>query len=119
MKQPLQYVVRVAIPVVAVAMLVALLPAPGQVPGKLPVIDKNEQQPYTEKVKGDPKTEAKEMETKFDMVPIPGGVFMMGSPSTEPGRNADEGPQHPVKIRPFWMAKCEITWDEFEIYQKE
>jgi formylglycine-generating enzyme required for sulfatase activity len=119
MIQPLQYVLRVGIPVVAGALLVALLPAIGQVPDKLPLVEKNEQQPYTEKVKGDPNSEAKTLDAKFDMVPIPGGVYMMGSPSTEAGRNADEGPQHPVKIRPFWMAKCEVTWDEFEIYQKE
>ena len=29
----------------------------------------------------------------FDMVPIPGGKFMMGSPAGEKGRKADEWPQ--------------------------
>jgi formylglycine-generating enzyme required for sulfatase activity len=53
---------------------------------------------------------------KFDLVPIPGGTFLMGSPENEKGRNADEGPQHPVTIRPFWMGKCEVTWDEFDLY---
>src|SRR5262249_13756101 len=43
----------------------------------------------------------------FDMVAIPGGTFVMGSPAGEKGRNPDEGPQHPVQIRPFWMGKCE------------
>src|SRR5687767_15172252 len=33
---------------------------------------------------------------KFDMVPVPGGTFLMGSPETEKGRSPDEGPQHPV-----------------------
>lgn len=119
MTKPLQYVLRVGVPVGLMVLVVALLPAPGQVPDKLPLVEKNEQKPYTEQLKGDPKTEAKTLEAKFDMVPIPGGVYMMGSPGAEPGRNPDEGPQHPVKIRPFWMAKCEITWDEFEMYQKE
>jgi formylglycine-generating enzyme required for sulfatase activity len=58
-------------------------------------------------------------EVKFDMVPIPGGTFVMGSPPTEKGRSADEGPQHPVRIEPFWMGKCEVTWDEYDAYRKE
>lgn len=58
-------------------------------------------------------------EVTFDMVPIPGGTFVMGSPDNEKGRNADEGPQHPVAIRPFWMGKCEVAWDEFDLYRKE
>jgi len=56
---------------------------------------------------------------KFDMVAIPGGTFVMGSPESEGGRAADEGPQHPVAIRPFWMGKCEVTWDEYDLYWKK
>jgi formylglycine-generating enzyme required for sulfatase activity len=52
----------------------------------------------------------------FDMVPIPGGTFVMGSPEDEPDRNEDEGPQRKVKIDPFWMGKHEVTWEEFEIW---
>jgi sulfatase modifying factor 1 len=51
---------------------------------------------------------------KFDMIAIPGGNFNMGSPPTEVGRRPDEGPQHRVKISPFWMGKYEVTWDFFE-----
>jgi len=51
---------------------------------------------------------------KFDMIAIPGGSFNMGSPLTEVGRRPDEGPQHQVKISPFWMGKHEVTWDFFE-----
>ena len=50
---------------------------------------------------------------KFDLVPIPGGEFTMGSPEGEAGRLGNEGPQHPVEISPFWMGKCEVTWDEY------
>src|SRR5262249_42350627 len=64
--------------------------------------------PYTEKIAG--------TEVKFDMVPIPGGTFTMGSPSSEKDRQADEGPQHEVKIAPFWMGRCEVTWDEFDLF---
>src|SRR5690349_3705935 len=43
---------------------------------------------------------------RFAMVGIPGGTYPMGSPKDEKGRRDDEGPQHPVTIRPFWMGKC-------------
>ncbi|MEO7677541.1 MAG: SUMF1/EgtB/PvdO family nonheme iron enzyme [Verrucomicrobiota bacterium] len=52
----------------------------------------------------------------FDMMPIPGGEFSMGSPDAEPGRKPDEGPQHKAKLDPFWMGKCEVTWDEYELF---
>lgn len=51
---------------------------------------------------------------KYTMVPIQGGSFTMGSPESETGRNADEGPQHTVQIDPFWMGKFEVTWNEYE-----
>jgi len=50
---------------------------------------------------------------KFDLVPIPGGTFKIGSPETEKNRKATEGPQQEVKISPFWMGKLEVTWDEY------
>lgn len=49
----------------------------------------------------------------FTMIPIPGGKFRMGSPDSETGRSADEGPQVEVEVEPFWMAKCEVTWGEY------
>ena len=55
-------------------------------------------------------------EISFSMVPIPGGEFLMGSPAGEVGRLDDEGPQHKVKLEPFWMGKTEVTWDEFELW---
>ena len=54
---------------------------------------------------------------KFDMVTIPGGEFLMGSPVGEAGRKADEGPQKKVKISPFWMGKTEVGWAEYELFQ--
>ena len=47
----------------------------------------------------------------YNMVPIPGGEFLMGSPATEKNRKEDEGPQVKVTIEPFWMGAHEITWD--------
>ena len=43
------------------------------------------------------------------MAPIPGGEFVMGSPELEKAHKPDEGPQHKVKVAPFWMGQCEIT----------
>ncbi len=51
---------------------------------------------------------------KYDMVPIKGGEFMMGSPEDEEGRFDDEGPQHKVAVEPFWMGKYEVSWNMYE-----
>src|SRR5271169_673486 len=58
-------------------------------------------------------------EVKFEMVPIPAGTFVMGSPASEPHRSADEGPQHPVAINAFWMGKAEVTWEEYDKFAFE
>lgn len=52
----------------------------------------------------------------YEMVPVPGGEFVMGSPATEAGRNPDEGPQRKLKVEPFWMGKYEVTWDEYRLF---
>jgi formylglycine-generating enzyme required for sulfatase activity len=43
----------------------------------------------------------------------------MGSPDTEPGHKADEGPQRKVKVRPFFLAKFEMSWDQYYAYWKD
>jgi formylglycine-generating enzyme required for sulfatase activity len=50
----------------------------------------------------------------YQMVAIPGGEILMGSPESEPHRQASEGPQVKVTISPFWIGKFEVTWDEYE-----
>lgn len=47
------------------------------------------------------------------MVVIPAGRFMMGSPDGEIGSNADEGPQHPVRVESFLMGQTEVTVAQF------
>ena len=42
---------------------------------------------------------------KLEMVYIPGGTFLMGSPDTEAKRFDDEGPQHKVTLKPFYMSQ--------------
>ncbi len=54
----------------------------------------------------------------FEMLPIKGGEFLMGSPDSEKGRLDDEGPQHRISVNSFWMGKCEVTWDEYDQYWK-
>src|SRR5262245_61228772 len=70
---------------------------------RLPQIDRLTHASYSEEIPGS--------QVKFDMIAIPGGSYLMGSPLVEPGRSKDEGPRHPVSVRPFWMGKCEVTWD--------
>jgi formylglycine-generating enzyme required for sulfatase activity len=64
--------------------------------------------PYTEKIPG--------ADVSFEMIPIPGGEFLMGSPAGEAGRGEDEGPQVRVKVDPFWIGKCEVTWGEYHAF---
>jgi formylglycine-generating enzyme required for sulfatase activity len=63
---------------------------------------------YTQKIGGSSQV--------YDMIAVPGGEFLMGSPATEKGRRVDEGPQHKVKIDPFWIGKYEVIWDIYDLY---
>jgi formylglycine-generating enzyme required for sulfatase activity len=55
-----------------------------------------------------------------EMVAIPPGAFVMGSPETEPGREANEGPQRRVTIgKSFALAKYETTKGEFAAFVRE
>ncbi|MEM9463347.1 MAG: SUMF1/EgtB/PvdO family nonheme iron enzyme [Myxococcota bacterium] len=51
-----------------------------------------------------------------ELVLIPGGTFMMGSPEGELGRYDDEGPQHAVTLAPFYMARTELTNAQYARY---
>lgn len=68
----------------------------------------SDMKPYTNTIPG--------TRISYVMVPIPGGEYSMGTPDSEANRNADEGPQHKVKIEPFWMGRCEVTWNEYELF---
>jgi formylglycine-generating enzyme required for sulfatase activity/serine/threonine protein kinase len=48
------------------------------------------------------------------MVVIPAGRFLMGSPVSEAGRSADEGPQHWVTVERFALAQVEVTFDQYD-----
>lgn len=50
-----------------------------------------------------------------EMVAIPPGQFLMGSPDKEPGRIADESPRHKVTLaRTFAVGRFETTFDEWD-----
>jgi len=66
--------------------------------------------PYTTKIPG--------TDVTFEMIPVQGGTFKMGSPESEEDREDCEGPQFTVKVDPFWMGKCEVTWAEYKEYLK-
>ena len=84
----------------------AWIPRPAvEIPGAT-AADPALMQRYTEQIVG--------TGVKFEMVPVPGGRFRMGSPKGEPGRADDEGPVHEVLIDPLWMEVHEVTWDEYD-----
>jgi len=50
-----------------------------------------------------------------DMIVVPAGEFMMGSPPSERGRNPDEGPQRKVTFtQPFAAGKYEVTFAQWD-----
>ena len=67
-----------------------------------------EGKPYTQKIPG--------TDVSFNLAPIPGGTFTMGSPEAEKKRKADEGPQFTVAVDPFWMGTCEVTQAEYSLF---
>jgi formylglycine-generating enzyme required for sulfatase activity len=93
----------------AVPLAAALAaPAPAPPPPTRPRVEPAAHRSYTETLP--------ESRVRFDLVAVPGGVFWRGSFPGERGRAGDEGPRHPVCIRPFWMGRTEVTWDEFDQY---
>ncbi len=73
--------------------------------GRFVKIDGGYMVPYTVTIPG--------TDVTFEMEPIPGGKFKMGSPDNQSGHKADEGPQFEVDVAPFWMGKFEVTWSEY------
>ena len=54
-------------------------------------------------------TEAIGFGAELDMVSIPAGSFTMGSPTDEPERLPDEGPQHQVALASFFIGSLPVT----------
>ena len=53
-------------------------------------------------------------ETCPEMIAIPSGRFIMGSPHSEAGRNRNEGPQRWVAVEAFALGKYEVTFAEWD-----
>ena len=49
----------------------------------------------------------------LDMVLIPAGSFLMGSPDDELERSESETPQHPVTVKTFFMGKYPVTQSQW------
>jgi len=54
----------------------------------------------------------------IDMINIPGGFFLMGSPKEEKDSLNIERPQHSVCIPSFWMSKYPITQEQWTVIMK-
>jgi sulfatase modifying factor 1 len=54
----------------------------------------------------------------FEMIPVPGGTFKLGSPEDEEDRGDDEGPQVTVIVDPMWVAKTEVNWEQYKEFMQ-
>ena len=54
-----------------------------------------------------------------EMVSIPGGSLVLGSPKTEPDRDQMEGPQVKVTIKPFALGRYLVTRAEYAAFARE
>ena len=55
-----------------------------------------------------------------EMVVVPAGLFMMGSPTHEAKRDDSEGPRHRVTVpKPFAVGKYEVTFAEWDACVKD
>jgi formylglycine-generating enzyme required for sulfatase activity len=50
----------------------------------------------------------------LEMVKIPGGRFLMGSPEMEAKRDDNESRQHDVDVPEFWMGKYVVTQQQWQ-----
>ena len=52
---------------------------------------------------------------EIEMIAIPAGTFMMGSPDDELERSSSEAPQHEVNVAAFFMEKYPITQAQWRV----
>ena len=55
---------------------------------------------------------------QLDMMLIPGGTFIMGSPKEEEDSRDSERPQHEVTIEPFWLGQYQVTQAQWKFVAK-
>jgi formylglycine-generating enzyme len=71
----------------------------------------NEFAPFSETIPGTP--------ISFKMLPVQGGRFTIGSPTNEPGRSDNEGPQREVELSPFFMSEIQVSWETYLAFFRE
>ena len=54
-----------------------------------------------------------------EMVALPGGSFLMGSPEDQPFRDKDEGPVHRIELTSFAVSKYEVTFRQYETFVRK
>ncbi len=101
---------RVVTYLALLAISILACQSPKDVEGK----DSNHKKKYTETI-----TSKNDEKISFNMVLVPGGTFEMGSPEDESDRKKDEGPQHKVRISPFYLCTTETTLEIFMAYYQE
>jgi formylglycine-generating enzyme required for sulfatase activity len=73
---------------------------------------------HREKKQARSQTEDLGKDVMLEMVYIPSGTFMMGSPKTEEGREPlikwSESPQHEVTVQPFFLGKYPVTQAQWQ-----
>ncbi|MBK7352961.1 MAG: SUMF1/EgtB/PvdO family nonheme iron enzyme [Nitrosomonas sp.] len=73
-------------------------------------------------IKALPPNTSDESQFSFEpqMVRIPPGSFIMGSPESETGRKSDESPQRKVTIAyPFEIGRYEVTFAQYDAFSKD
>jgi len=55
---------------------------------------------------------------QLDMMLIPGGTFIMGSPKEKEDSTDSERPQHEVTIEPFWLGQYQVTQAQWKFVAK-
>jgi formylglycine-generating enzyme required for sulfatase activity len=55
----------------------------------------------------------------IELIQIPAGAFLMGSPPDEAGRYHSERPQHLVTVPEFWMGKYPVTQAQYKAVMGE
>lgn len=84
---------------VVLIVTVGLIVRRGRQPANAKTVAQSEMKSFSENLNG----------VALEMVAIPGGTYVMGSPTFESGRTDAEGPQHGVTLKDFYMGKYEVT----------
>jgi formylglycine-generating enzyme required for sulfatase activity/tRNA A-37 threonylcarbamoyl transferase component Bud32 len=101
------------------AFLGLLSPAPAPSPEKIyhyEIITLNQEGEIAQRQKGQNRGVLETtLGLNLEMVVIPAGTFLMGSPENEAARASDESPQHRVSLPEFLMSRTAITQAQWRI----